>query len=38
VTNPEHRPGPDNDDQEHGGDILAVRKTVSVSERLKTTT
>ncbi|MEU4507579.1 hypothetical protein [Streptomyces sp. NPDC024089] len=38
MTIPEQQPGPDNDDQEHDGDVLAVRETVSVSERLKTTT
>lgn len=38
MTNPAPHPGPDNDDQEHDGDVLAVRETVSVSERLKTTT
>ncbi|MCM1943681.1 hypothetical protein NC239_36440 [Streptomyces sp. G3] len=38
MTNPVSHPGPDNDDQEHDGDVLAVRETVSVGERLKTTT
>ncbi|WP_329405009.1 hypothetical protein [Streptomyces melanogenes] len=38
MTNPAPHPGPANDDQEHDGDVLAVRETVSVSERLKTTT
>ena len=38
MTIPEQQTGPDNDDQEHDGDVLAVRETVSVSERLKTTT
>jgi hypothetical protein len=37
VTNPEQLPGPD-DDQEHDGDVLAVRESTSVLERLKTTT
>lgn len=34
----ERQHGPDDDDQEQDGDVLAVRETVSVSERLKTTT
>lgn len=38
MTNPEQLPGPDGDDQEHDGKVLAVRETVSVGERLKTTT
>jgi len=38
VTNSATHPGPDNDDQEHDGEVLAVRETVVVGERLKTTT
>lgn len=38
MTNSEQQSGPDNDDQEHDGDVLAVRERVVVSDRLKTTT
>lgn len=38
MTNPQQLPGPGNDDQEHDGDVLAVRESTSVRERLKTTT
>ncbi|MFE7113124.1 hypothetical protein ACFU98_42460 [Streptomyces sp. NPDC057575] len=38
MTNLERQTGPDNDDQEHDGDVLVVRETVSVGERLKATT
>lgn len=38
MTNSATHRGPDNDDQEHDGEVLAVRETVVVGERLKTTT
>ncbi|MDQ0938817.1 hypothetical protein [Streptomyces sp. V1I1] len=38
MTNPEQLPGADRDDQEHDGDVSAVRESVVVRERTKTTT
>ncbi|MFH9426419.1 hypothetical protein [Streptomyces sp. NPDC017529] len=37
MTNSEQQPGPDGDDLAVRGDVLAVLETVSVSERLKST-
>lgn len=34
MTIPEPLPGPDDDDQEHDGDVLAVRDDVDIRERL----
>ncbi|MEU5547641.1 hypothetical protein AB0G85_35675 [Streptomyces sioyaensis] len=37
MTIPEQLPCPGDDDQDHGGDVLAVSESVAVSERLKAT-